>query len=162
MLNRELNSLAFQGNPLASFSYAKELYSALRNGQFQNYSQEAQTNIFDTAYDYFQTASKHKVSSAHFYLGMIYYEGIFKERDPELALDYYIRGAALNNAFCFFELSRIYDEGVIVEKDIALQFLYLKRSAEEGFVSAQHMLGIAYFRGEICEKNETKSLAWFR
>lgn len=41
MLNRELNSLAFQGNPLASFSYAKELYSALRNGQFQNYSQEA-------------------------------------------------------------------------------------------------------------------------
>jgi TPR repeat protein len=56
-------------------------------------------------------AAKKGVSSANFYLGMIHYEGIYVRQDPELALDYYIKGAAKNNAFCFFELSRIYAEG---------------------------------------------------
>jgi TPR repeat protein len=38
----------------------------------------------------------------------------------------------------------------------------LKRAAEEGFVSAQHLLGIAYHEGALCHKNDKKALAWFR
>jgi TPR repeat protein len=38
----------------------------------------------------------------------------------------------------------------------------LKRSAEEGFVFAQHMVGIAYHEGSLCQKNDKKALAWFR
>ncbi len=65
-------------------------------------------------------------------------EGLYpvKKRDPERALDYYIKGAARNNAYCYFELSRIYGEGEIVPKDERLQFTYLKRAACEGFVTA--------------------------
>jgi TPR repeat protein len=77
----------------------------------------------------------------------------------------YIRGAAKNNAYCFFELSRLYQEGVPEigqEPNTKLQYLYLKRSAEEGFVTAQHLLGIAYSRGEIVRRNDHKALAWFR
>jgi TPR repeat protein len=37
--------------------------------------------------------------------------------DPEAALDFYIKGAAKNNAYCYFELSRLYGEGEIVRKD---------------------------------------------
>ena len=121
-----------------------------------------QQNAFATAFDYFQTATKHKINSAHFYLGMIHYEGIYVKKNTEKALDHYIRGAAQNNAFCFFELARIYGEGDIEPKNPGLEFLYLKRSAEEGFVNAQHMLGIAYSRGEICTKNDYKALSWFR
>lgn len=109
-----------------------------------------------------ETAAKKKVSSAHFYLGMIYYEGIFVEADHELALDHYIRGAALNNAFCYFELSRIYGEGVVEERNPALQFLYLRKAAEEGFTTAQHMLGIAYAEGDLVKENKRVALAWFR
>jgi TPR repeat protein len=59
--------------------------------------------------------------------------------------------------FCFFELSRIHSEGIIEKKNSALEFLYLKRSAEEGFVSAQHLLGIAYHEGVNCQKNDRKA-----
>lgn len=76
------------------------------------------------------------VNSAYFYLGMMYLEGLYVQKDQEKALDCYIKGAAKNNAYCYFELSRIYSEGIIVEKQPKLQYLYLKRSAEEGFVTA--------------------------
>ena len=50
---------------------------------------------------------------------MMHLEGLYpvKGRDPERALDYYVKGAARNNAYCYFELSRIYGEGEIVKKD---------------------------------------------
>jgi len=64
-------------------------------------------------HEYLTTAATKGVSSAYFYLGMIYLEGVFVKPDPEKALDCYIRGAAKNNAYCFFELSRIYSEGEI-------------------------------------------------
>lgn len=38
----------------------------------------------------------------------------------------------------------------------------MKRSAEEGFVQMQHNLGIAYYNGEVCKKNDRLALAWFR
>jgi TPR repeat protein len=40
--------------------------------------------------------------------------------------------------------------------------LYLKRSAEEGFVTAQHLLGIALHEGNLTKKNDYLALAWFR
>lgn len=49
-----------------------------------------------------------------------------------------------------------------MEKDPRLQFLYLKRSAEEGFVTAQHLLGIAYHEGKFVKRNDYLALAWFR
>lgn len=92
-------------------------------------------------------------------------EGIFPiaKKDPERALDLYIKGASKNNAYCYFELSRMYGEGEIVAKDEKLQFLYLKRAANEGFVTAQHLLGIAYADGgKLCKRNDRLALAWFR
>ena len=67
---------------------------------------------------------------------MIYLEGVFVKPDADKAIDYYVRGAAKNNAFCFFELHRIHREGELVEADSYLSALYLKRSAEEGLVMA--------------------------
>jgi len=89
-------------------------------------------------------------------------EGIYVRKDHEKALDYFIKGAARDNAFCFFELSRLYSEGTIVAKNEKLSFEYMKRSAEEGFTSAQHLVGIDYFQGVRCPKDDQLSLAWFR
>ena len=52
-LNVELNRLAEQGAPLASFSYAYELYQALKNGDLRNQSKEVQDQAFEKAMDYF-------------------------------------------------------------------------------------------------------------
>ena len=94
---------------------------------------------------------------------MIHLEGIYVEKDTELAMDLFVRGAAKNNAHCFFELARIYSgEGGLEEPDPYLQLLYLKRSAEEGYVAAQHMLGGAYHAGKLVERNDRRALAWLR
>lgn len=53
----------------------------------------------------FETAAAKGVSSAYFYLGMIYHEGIFVDQDIDKAVDCYVRGAAKNNAVCFYALS---------------------------------------------------------
>lgn len=104
-----------------------------------------------------------------FYLGMIHLEGRFVQRDPEAALNFFIEGAARNNAYCYYELSRIYGGEDDIIKDLpdeqpskALQFLYLKRSAEEGFVHAQHVLGQAYRDGLLVKQDHFRALAWLR
>ena len=84
----------------------------------------------------FEYAAFKGVSPACLYLGMIYLEGDFVPIDADKAMEYYIQGAARNNAFCFFELSRLYKEGEHVEKDSYLEARYLLRSAEEGYVTA--------------------------
>ena len=61
-------------------------------------------------------------------------EGIHLKQDADLGIEYLIRGAAYNNAYCFYYLSMLYNEGTYVEKNPKLEFLYLKRAAEEGFV----------------------------
>ena len=77
--------------------------------------------IYISKYFSLTDAADMGVHSANFYLGLMHLEGLKPaRRDPELALDYYIKGAARNNAYCYFELSRIYGEGEIVPKDLRL------------------------------------------
>jgi TPR repeat protein len=93
-------------------------------------------------------AAKKRVFSSFFYLGLMRMEGFFCKKDPRKAVEYFTMGAAKNNAYCFFELSRIFGEGKYIPQDIKLSKIYLKRSAEEGFVMAQHMMGLAYHFGD--------------
>lgn len=74
------------------------------------------------------------VNSGNFFLGLMYLDGIYVERDVERGLEYLYRGAAKNNAYCFYYLAMLHAEGELVEKSKELEFHYMKRSAEEGFV----------------------------
>ncbi|CDW87823.1 sel1 domain-containing protein repeat-containing protein [Stylonychia lemnae] len=159
-INQKLNELATSGNSQAQYTYGKELLSLLRNQSFVNKKEEKQ--FLQYTYENLNNAANKGVNSAYFYLGMMYMDGLYVQKDQDKALECYIKGAAKNNAYCFFELSRIYSEGQVVDRDPKLQFLYLKRSAEEGFVTAQHLLGIAYHEGKITRKNDYLALAWFR
>jgi len=122
-LNTQLHNLATDGHPLALFSYAKDLYAVVRNGQIeQEMNQVKNTSAKDVkkeemkyfkhSKDYFEKAAAKGVNSAYFYLGMIYLDGKYEKVDHEKALDYYIKGAAKNNAYCFFELSRLHASGI--------------------------------------------------
>ena len=173
-INSQLNFLAQSGDGHAQYTYGKELFSVVRNNKLDD--KKVEREYLQYAYD--QQVQKHTndsyslkssadqgIYSAYFYLGMIHLEGMHpvEKKDPEKALDYYIRGAAKNNPYCYFELSRIYGEGELVPKDERLQFTYLKRAACEGFVTAQHLLGIAYAEGgRLCKRNDKLALAWFR
>ena len=103
-----LVALASENHGLANFSYAKELYINLKNGAFNYLPQDQQTQTFERCLKAFEIAASKGVHSANLYLGMIYLEGVYVEKDVERGIDFYVRGAAKNNAFCFFELSRIY------------------------------------------------------
>ena len=139
-----LVALATENHGLANFSYAKELYINLKNGAFNYLPQDQQKETFQRCLNAFEIAASKGVHSSNLYLGMIYLEGVYVEKDVEKGIDFYVRGAAKNNAFCFFELSRIYSGQDGMDRDRYLEFSYLKRAAEEGFVRAQHMLGCAY------------------
>ena len=147
--------------PHACYTFAKDIYIQLRNGELNHLEPKKRQEMIDHVFEFFVTAAEKGVSPAFFYLGTIYLEGIYVKKDYEMAVDMFVKGAAKNNAFCFFELSRLY-AGEGEEKDPYLQFLYLKRAAEEGYVPAQHMVGIAYHQGEIVERNDFRALAWFR
>ena len=55
--------------------------------------------------------------AGYFYLGVMAIEGIYPKKNVELGLDYLIRGAAKNNAYCYYYLSMLYNEGKLIEKD---------------------------------------------
>ena len=146
--NHDMLVLAEKEYPLACFSYAKDIFINLKNGGFNHLASEEKSKYIEYCVKNFKQAADKGISSAFFYLGLIHLEGEYADRDVETAIDYYVKGAAKNNAFCFFELSRLYSgESGEVVRDPYLQFLYLKRSAEEGYVTAQHLLGVAYHQG---------------
>lgn len=128
--NEDLLQLAEMEHPMACFSYAKELYAQLMEGNLRHLGTQKEKAIFEMTYRYLINAKKSGINSAFFYLGMIHLEGIYVERDVEKAFDFYVEGAAKNNAYCFFELSRIYGEGEgHIKPDPYLAFLYLKHAA---------------------------------
>lgn len=40
--------------------------------------------------------------------------------------------------------------------------MYMKRAAEEGYVTAQHNIGLMYHQGTLTKRNDYMALAWFR
>ena len=86
-LNQSLEQLARGGNPLASYSYSKEVYSLLRSGNYGHLEKIDQQEAFKICHEYLKFAASKGVSSAYFILGMIYMEGIFVKPDPEKAFD---------------------------------------------------------------------------
>ena len=109
--NQDLLQLSEMEHPMACFSYAKELYAQLMEGNIRHLGPQKEKAVFDLVYKYLNVAKNKGINSAFFYLGMIHLEGIYVDRDVEKAFDLYVEGAARNNAYCFFELSRIYGEG---------------------------------------------------
>lgn len=100
-----------KGHPLAQITYARDLLYNLVGGRLGYKTKAEQKQIFELCLQNLEQAASKGVSSAYFYLGMLYLGDEYVHRDIEKALDCYVRGAAKNNAYCFFELSRIYDEG---------------------------------------------------
>ena len=72
-----MRELALAGHPLACFSYSKEFYRQLIMGRFGFMKKPEQKALFDMTHEFLLEAAKKGVSSAHFYLGMIYLEGTF-------------------------------------------------------------------------------------
>ena len=159
---QKMKILASHGHPYATIDLAESVIYNLNEGLLNNLSKKEQKEIFRVAYDQLYFAANKGVSSAWFWLGNVYMDGTWVTQDPDRAIECYVKGAAKNNAYCFFELSRHYREGVIVEQSNYLAGKYLKGAAENGFVLAQHMLGIQYHEGTLFKRNDLKALAWFR
>lgn len=92
----------------------------------------------------------------------MYEDGVYVKKEPKVAFNFYVEGAANNHALCYYHLASMYKDGKSIPKDPYLHFKYLKRAAEEGFINAQHLLGVAYFEGKYTEKDDKLALAWFR
>lgn len=89
-------------------------------------------------------------------------EGVLVERDVEAGLEFLVKGAAKNNAYCYYYLAMLHSEGTFVEKNERLEYLYVERAAKQGFAQMQHNLAQIYFEGRLTKKDDKLALAWFR
>ena len=159
-VNEKLKILAEKGQPNAMYSYGSELFMLCQNNVFQD--KMLIKNALKSAHYYLERAAKNRLYSAFYYLGKMYEDGIYINKDIDKAVDWYVEGASNNNAYWYFQLSIMYLQGKGVRQSDYLHFKYLKRAAEEGYIHAQHLLGIAFFEGRYPAKDHNLSLAWFR
>lgn len=158
--NEKLLELAKEGHPNAMYVYGSELFQLCTNNVLQD--KKLVRGYLSTAYEYMNEAANLRIAPAYYYLGMCHEHGYGVRKDTIQAKNFYINGAARNDALCLYNLSRIFKEATENNNNKYLHFKYLKRAAEEGHVIAQHLLGVAYFEGKYTNKNEKLSLAWFR
>ena len=92
----ELRNLAQNGQPNAMYAYGSELLLLCENNVLSD--KRLVKKYLQKAHKYLQKAADKKVHSANYYLGKMYEEAIYVRQDTYKALDYYIEGAAFNNA----------------------------------------------------------------
>ena len=61
--------------PHACYTFAKDIYIQLRNGELNHLEDSKRQELIDHVYEFFVIAAKKGVSPAFFYLGRIYLEG---------------------------------------------------------------------------------------
>ena len=61
------------------------------------------------SYDYLVESVKKGVHSAYFFLGIMAIEGIYVEKNVDVGIEYLVKGASKNNAYCFYYLSMLYN-----------------------------------------------------
>jgi hypothetical protein len=84
------------GHPQAAYVYGSELFNLCISGVFQD--KILIKKYLLTAHEYLQLSAKLKIYSANYYLGLFKEEGLVVGKSVEEAFNYYVEGAAHNNA----------------------------------------------------------------
>ncbi len=76
------------------------------------------------------------------------------------AVNFFKRGAQLNDRQCIYQLAILHEQGEGVEKSLRKSFEYAKQAAELGHIDAMNAAGNFYLRGGIVEKNFEEAFKW--
>lgn len=99
---------------------------------------------------------------AQLILGKCHEFQIGVQKDPKVAVQWYIQAAGQGNGFGMYCLSGCYLKGVGVENDEKAAMTWLRRAAEQGDADAQYHLGYCYEMGLHIEVNVQEAVKWYR
>lgn len=117
----------------------------------------------EQAEKWYRIAAKRGEKVAQYYLGHIYNEGVFLEKDYEKAAFWYSKSASQNfskaqAALAFFYYSGL--GGLPVDKSKAIDLL--KKASAQGYAPAQFNLAFIYSKGEReLPRDNKKAYAWY-
>ncbi|KAI9027384.1 hypothetical protein CLU79DRAFT_832767 [Phycomyces nitens] len=75
-------------------------------------------------------------------VGSMLLQGQGVNKDPELALEYFIKGAESGDKYAQYIVGFHYEKGLVIKQDISKANNYFLKSAEQGFGDAQSALGV--------------------
>jgi len=83
-------------------------------------------------------------AAAQYYIGYMYLNGLYVNRDPVVARDWFERAAYLGNPVAQNDLATLYLNGQGVARNLDLALEWYRRAAEQGNPNAQYNLGTLY------------------
>lgn len=149
---KNIETQAFQGNAEAQHDLAA-IYTAGHGGVEQN---------FDKAAFWFREASDAGIANARYNLGVLYHQGLGKERDLGRALYWYREAAKLGHAEAQYNLGIAHIEGIGTNYDPRLAAAFFERAANNGIMEAAYNLGLIYENGLLGEAKPDEALLWYK
>ncbi|MBF0107022.1 MAG: SEL1-like repeat protein [Deltaproteobacteria bacterium] len=137
---------------------------------------------FEKALYWFQKAAEQGFAEAQFNLGLMYHNGKGVEKDLSKAVSWYQKAAEQGHAKAqldlgvmyhnggryrrwdvgFGEVYDEYDDGERLEKDLSKAVYWYQKAAEQGYASAQYILGLTYRHGDGVEKDYEMAFKWYQ
>lgn len=131
-----------------------KLEDQLNLGYMYLYGTNGVKQDYEEAFKYYAMAASQNDPIALNNLGSLYFNGIGTKRDISKAIDLFTSSADLGNDNAATNLAFIYLQGGAKDsKRNATAVSLLKKSAEQGNSVAKFMLGYAYYRGFVVEKD---------
>ncbi len=106
--------------------------------------------------------AQQEVPEANFLMGTAYAEGLGKSEDPEEAVRWYRRAAALGNVLAQHNLGNVYASGTGVEQSDELAVQWWLQAATQGDAIPQYRLGLMYEEGKGVTKNLEEARRWYQ
>ncbi|MBF0501904.1 MAG: sel1 repeat family protein [Candidatus Riflebacteria bacterium] len=118
---------------------------------------------FSQARQYFEAAGKEGPNvNALYYLGIIHNRGKGLEKNPALAMKYFLQAADHGLKEAQFQVGEMYRHGVGGKKDLARAEEYFRKSSENGYPFAMESLGEMLAKKDTSKTNQTEATMWFR
>ena len=136
---------------LPAFADMEKGFSAYRDGDYS------------TAFREFKPFAEKGNSSAVFYVGWMYKNGMGVQQDDQEAQTYFTAAKLLGGeAILNFNFAVQYKYGWGVPQDYKEAAKWYKLSAEQGDSGAQSSLGLMYQNGEGVPQNDIEGVKWLR
>lgn len=124
-------------------------YKSFKNGNYAKAFQE------------FSILAEQGNSSAMFYLGVMYEEGLGIFRNYHQALKWYTLAAEKGDTRAQNNLGVMHEKGLGIPKNYKEALKWYTRAAEQGDMAAKYNLGVMYYKGEGVPQDYVQAHMWF-
>ncbi|CAI2162709.1 3605_t:CDS:2 [Funneliformis geosporum] len=116
----------------------------------------------EQAFEWCLKFAKSGNSTAQYYLGECFENGLGTKKDVEKAFEWYLKSAEGDNRNSQYKVGHYYQNGIGVAEDKEKAFEWLLKSAENGITKAQFAVALCYMYGIGTKKHVFESITWFQ